>query len=59
MCAAIVFAHACKLGCEGIVSKRLGSVILYTASFCRFFKFVARVGGATTCPNASRPLRVR
>ncbi len=22
---AIVFAHACKLGCEGIVSKRLGS----------------------------------
>jgi ATP-dependent DNA ligase len=21
----IVFAHACKLGCEGIVSKRLGS----------------------------------
>jgi bifunctional non-homologous end joining protein LigD len=23
---AIVFAHACKLGCEGIVSKRLGSL---------------------------------
>jgi bifunctional non-homologous end joining protein LigD len=22
----IVFAHACKLGCEGIVSKRLGSL---------------------------------
>ncbi len=22
---AILFAHACKLGCEGIVSKRLGS----------------------------------
>jgi len=22
---AIVFHHACKLGCEGIVSKRLGS----------------------------------
>jgi len=22
---AIVYAHACKLGCEGIVSKRLGS----------------------------------
>ena len=21
----IIFAHACKLGCEGIVSKRLGS----------------------------------
>jgi ATP-dependent DNA ligase len=21
----ILFAHACKLGCEGIVSKRLGS----------------------------------
>ncbi len=23
---AIVFKHACKLGCEGIVSKRLGSM---------------------------------
>jgi ATP-dependent DNA ligase len=22
----ILFAHACKLGCEGIVSKRLGSL---------------------------------
>ena len=22
----IVFKHACKLGCEGIVSKRLGSL---------------------------------
>jgi ATP-dependent DNA ligase len=22
----IVFKHACKLGCEGIVSKRLGSI---------------------------------
>ena len=22
----VVFAHACKLGCEGIVSKRLGSL---------------------------------
>jgi ATP-dependent DNA ligase len=22
----VLFAHACKLGCEGIVSKRLGSV---------------------------------
>ena len=21
----ILFAHACKLGCEGVVSKRLGS----------------------------------
>jgi hypothetical protein len=23
---AVIFAHACKLGCEGIVSKRLGSL---------------------------------
>jgi bifunctional non-homologous end joining protein LigD len=23
--AAVIFEHACKLGCEGIVSKRLGS----------------------------------
>jgi bifunctional non-homologous end joining protein LigD len=22
----VLFAHACKLGCEGIVSKRLGSL---------------------------------
>jgi HK97 family phage major capsid protein len=31
----------------------------YTAGFCRIFKFEARVGGATTCPNAIRLLRVR
>jgi len=31
----------------------------YTAQFCHLFKFEARVGGALTCPNASRLLRVR
>jgi bifunctional non-homologous end joining protein LigD len=29
---AIIFAHACKLGCEGIVSKRLGSPYRYGRS---------------------------
>lgn len=31
----------------------------YTAGWCRLFKFEARAGGATTCPNAARLLRVR
>ena len=29
----IIFKHACKLGCEGIVSKQLGS--LYRSGACR------------------------
>jgi ATP-dependent DNA ligase len=29
---AIMFAQACKLGCEGIVSKRLGSLYRYGRS---------------------------
>jgi HK97 family phage major capsid protein len=31
----------------------------YTAGWCRLFKAEARVGGATTCPNAARLLRIR
>jgi len=31
----------------------------YSAGFCRLFKFEARIGGATTCPNALRLLRIR
>jgi HK97 family phage major capsid protein len=31
----------------------------YSAGFCTIFKFEARVGGATTCPNAARLLRLR
>ena len=30
----------------------------YTAGFCHLFKFEARVGGALTCPNAGRLLRI-
>jgi HK97 family phage major capsid protein len=30
----------------------------YTAGFCTLFRFEARVGGALTCPNAARLLRV-
>lgn len=31
----------------------------YSAGYCTLFKWEARVGGATTCPNASRLLRVK
>ena len=31
----------------------------YTAGFCTLFKFECRIGGAITCPNASRLLRIR
>jgi HK97 family phage major capsid protein len=31
----------------------------YTAGWCRLFKFEARLGGACTCPNAARLLRIR
>jgi HK97 family phage major capsid protein len=30
----------------------------YTAGFCTLFRFEARVGGNTTCPNAARFLRI-
>ncbi|WP_454617539.1 phage major capsid protein [Bradyrhizobium cenepequi] len=30
----------------------------YSAGFCRLFKFEARIGGAVTCANAARLLRV-
>jgi len=31
----------------------------YSAGFCTLIKFDARVGGAATCPNAARLLRIR
>lgn len=31
----------------------------YSAGFCTIFKFEARCGGAPTCPNACRLLRIR
>jgi HK97 family phage major capsid protein len=31
----------------------------YSAGFCTIFKFEVRIGGATTCPNAARLLRVK
>jgi HK97 family phage major capsid protein len=31
----------------------------YSAGFCTLFRFEARIGGSTTCPNASRLLRIR
>ena len=31
----------------------------YTAGFCTLFKFDTRLGGAITCPNASRLLRIK
>lgn len=31
----------------------------YSAGFCILYKAEARVGGATTCPNAARLLRIR
>jgi bifunctional non-homologous end joining protein LigD len=44
---AIVFAHACRLGCEGIVSKRLGSS--YTSGRCRdWFKLKNPAAPAAT-----------
>jgi HK97 family phage major capsid protein len=31
----------------------------YSAGFCILYKFEARIGGACTCPNSVRLLRVR
>ncbi len=31
----------------------------YSAGWCTLFKFSARIGGATTCPNSARLLRIR
>jgi HK97 family phage major capsid protein len=31
----------------------------YSAGFCVLYKFEARIGGAVTCPNAARFLRIR
>src|SRR5215469_552618 len=44
-----------------IVTRKLPTLQVdpFTAGFCRLYKFEARVGGATTCPNAARLLRIR
>ena len=31
----------------------------YTSGWCQLFRFEARIGGATVCPNAARLLRIR
>jgi HK97 family phage major capsid protein len=31
----------------------------YSGGYCTIFRFEARCGGATTCPNASRLLRIK
>ena len=30
----------------------------YSSGFCSLYKFEARIGGSTTCPNAARLLRI-
>jgi HK97 family phage major capsid protein len=38
---------------------RKGVTLQVSSGWCTRFKFEARIGGATTCPNAARLLRVR
>jgi len=47
--------------CYTVVTRKLPTLTVdpYSAGFCRLFKFEARIGGATTCPNAARLLRIR
>jgi HK97 family phage major capsid protein len=44
-----------------IVTRKLPTLQVdpYSAGFCRLYKFEARIGGATTCPNSARLLRIR
>jgi HK97 family phage major capsid protein len=44
-----------------IVNRRATTMITdpFSAGFCSLFKFDCRIGGATTCPNAARLLRIR
>jgi HK97 family phage major capsid protein len=44
-----------------IVERRQPTITIdnYTGGWCRMFKCDARIGGSTTCPNASRLLRIR
>jgi HK97 family phage major capsid protein len=44
-----------------IVERRQPTITIdpFTAGWCRIFKCDARIGGSTTCPNASRLLRIR
>jgi HK97 family phage major capsid protein len=43
-----------------IVTRKLPTLQVdpFSAGFCRLFKFEARIGGATTCPNAARLMRI-
>ena len=44
-----------------VVNRRATTMLTdpFSAGFCTLFKFEARVGGSTTCPNAARLLRIR
>jgi HK97 family phage major capsid protein len=44
-----------------IVTRKLPTLPVdpFLAGFCRLYKFEARIGGATTCPNAARLMRIR
>ena len=44
-----------------LVNRKAVTLIVdpYSAGFCTLFKFDARIGGACTCPNAARLLRIR
>lgn len=44
-----------------IVTRKLPTLQVdpYSAGFWRLFKFEARIGGSTTCPNAARLMRIR
>jgi HK97 family phage major capsid protein len=44
-----------------IVTRKLPTLQVdpFSAGFCRLFKLEARIGGATTCPNAAHLMRIR
>jgi HK97 family phage major capsid protein len=44
-----------------LVDRQATTVIVdpYSAGYCHLFKWEARIGGACTCPNAVRLLRIR
>jgi hypothetical protein len=52
----VVFAHACKLGAEGIVSKRLGSKFKNRAALAVRREAVSKIV-AGTASGAFTPLR--
>ena len=44
-----------------VVTRKLPTLEIdpFSGGFCRLFKFSARIGGGTVCPNAARWLRIR